>query len=277
MKKFFIIVIAAIIIIRVNATVQFSEEIRYKDKDYALLNLPLSDLPEYIPLSAKFPNSDCTALGRDYIGYWKIVNDSLYLDSIKALLNREMLTRHSGPFHDLLSVVDIDDVMNKYRTPRGYFASWVNGEYYIADPDGGDYRNNRIEIYKEEIALTISNGKVVAKKPYHNKLFSGYLDSDSLYEKLSNFPIEKIPFVKPGRLVFSVALYDFDSIGKPHDARVWLFRHSKRQEFTPAQTDSIKALISEFFLTNEILPVFYERGKYIGYSYNALLITIEEE
>lgn len=265
MKKFFVLVIISIFITRINATLQFLEEIRFDNKDYKLMSLALEGLPEYIPLSVKFPNSNCTALGRDYIGYWKIVNDSLFLDSIKVLFKHE-LSQENIPIKSQMSVLDIDEIMHNYKTSNGYFASWANGIYYIEDPDGGDYLNHGIQIYKEEIALNISGGKVMSKKEYHNALVSGHLNPDEVREVILNFPSEKIPFVKPGGIILSARSCDFDSTGKPQNIWIGNFRHNKRQEFTPEETDSIKALLFEFLKTNDILPVMRFRDKYLGYS-----------
>lgn len=271
MKKLFIITIITFVCLCVNATIQFKEHIKYNNKDYSLLNLPLQDLPEYIQLSSRFPNTWNTGLGRNYIGYWKILKDSLYLDSITAL---QPADSNISIFKRKMSAVEMDDLMHIYKTNHGYFASWVNGTYYIADKHNDNILFIGVDcIYKHEIAINVVNGKIVSTENIYNKQVAGCKEREEVKSILSTFPTEKLSFAKPGRIVFQGCISKFKADGQPEEIQIKVCRTNPRQEFSESETKYIEKVISDFYMIHDIIPAYLVRGRYLTF-WDTAVITI---
>jgi len=144
-------------------TKQFSEVLSYGDETYPLHSFPLeayfhdfSPRPELLHWN--------TALIRGYIGYWRIMDSSLYLERLAGYFNPpkssddqgvELTLRHLFP--DAVSSV---------------FAEWYSGS--LRCPKGKLLRKRPFSnnIHQQELIIEIELGKVKSVRVMNCELFT---------------------------------------------------------------------------------------------------------
>lgn len=100
------------------ATAQVCELIYDGGVQKGMCSLPLElNIPAFSKITYRLPQgAPNTALYRKYVGYWKIKNDSLFLDSVLVSRDRAIF---------------IDDIFATNKTKSGYFANWVSGSLRV--------------------------------------------------------------------------------------------------------------------------------------------------
>ena len=83
--------VVAIAMMQVSATVQHNEMLNYNGENVQLYSLLLELNDElYRDVKKRLPKWYRSSLWRNYIGHWKIENDSLFLDSIAVFKNNKL-------------------------------------------------------------------------------------------------------------------------------------------------------------------------------------------
>jgi hypothetical protein len=135
-------------------TAQISESIKYKDKKRSLLNCPLCHYFSLANIESPF-QGNCTALWRGYTGNWEIVNDRLYLTSVKAGFDDDNNTA-------------LEDIFSGFG--QRVFAHWYTGELRI--PVGKQLKYVHMGFaseYKQEVYLQVDQGVVISERVENNK------------------------------------------------------------------------------------------------------------
>ena len=133
-------------------TAQIAENLRHKSEDLAMCTTPLSDYFTLGGLHSPF-ESNCTALWRGYIGSWEIVDDRLYLISLRGTLKDGV-------------EASLETVFPEY--PNRVFAHWYSGTIRI--PQGKELRYVHMgfgSTYERDLLLQLESGVVVATRVKH--------------------------------------------------------------------------------------------------------------
>lgn len=185
------------------ATLQMSEVIYVNGEKRLLYSLPLNQkCPAWDSIISQTDGADgLTSLARGYVGFWKIVNDSLFLDSICA------------PINGLWRKLHIDRRVLCYdNVHRGYFAHWVENNLDIAW--GSQLWMNHIGweiVYESEADYFVKNGVVKLRRFYENKWVckSGANGRNVYSDLLKLFPFDRFPEFKDStKIVFMVKHID---------------------------------------------------------------------
>ena len=186
------------------ATGQDSEVICVDGEKWQLLGRPInSDTALVRRLITVLPENriKSTANWDGYTACWSINSDDmLCLDSIMVWVDSRMES------HVCLSAEDLHKAFNKYYNNGVIFASWYNGDIRVA-------RGNRIyyehmgyfRYYEHEQVLKVKDGRITARKTYHNKVV------------VDGFSLEGLRLVKQGNVLSAIKM---DYSTKPRQQQV---------------------------------------------------------
>lgn len=252
MKKIISVVILLMSVSQIWATGQYSERLNYNGENVQLYSLLLELNDELFgDVKKRLPEGVfSTALWRNYIGHWKIENDSLFLDSIAVFQDEK------------LRALNIDDLVLKYQLPDGrIFCSWVSDTLRIAKGESVRYEHmgwDRNNEYEWDILL--KNGIVKKITSYQNKIIARGISSDAMMFKLfSEFPIEKYPNVS--RIVFTISNVNIDSDYNIKSYEVELLRVSPQNSISEEMSQTVIDDIKNVLKNRSIIPVSIIRGR----------------
>lgn len=237
MKRIIISMVVAIAMMQVSATVQHCEMLNYNGENVQLYSLLLElndelyrDVKKLLPEKAY-----STALWRNYIGHWKIENDSLFLDSIAVFKDNK------------LKALNIDDLVLKYRLPDGrIFCSWVSDTLRI----GKEEWQNNLYFGWDKWNVISKDGIV---KQYKSKVIIKGVPQNEITKELRGFPFEKYPNVEEIR--FGVYGAILDSKSKIGSYNIEACRITPSQGITEKMRLLIIAEIQDFLKKKKIIPV----------------------
>lgn len=192
----------------------------------------------------------CTALWRNYIGCWKIKNDSLFIDSV-------LVSDYSSDYKPIL----IDDIFAKNKTASGYFANWVSDTLRVVSGETLQYIHMGWESkWENEDFITVENGIVKTRLCYDNRLVNwGQVDDWNPAVLPDGLELGEIP----RRITLEVSYSDFDSDGNPTGCRIIVRGGSG----DTATDNRIVTEIEKFVLKSKFLPIYYIYGEYTAYPY----------
>lgn len=249
-RRFAITLFLALSFLTASATSQFTEIIDdngvKKNLCTQLLELDTVSFPK-IKLRLP-PRPTLTSLWRNYIGYWKIKNDSLFLDSI--------VTPNTISDEPRFIPVEIDDIYGDKRTPSGYFADRVSDTLRIVSGEVVQYQHmGWNSTWENEENVIVRDGKVM-KRWQSSALVHPGLDDSEWYELYKNIDLEigKIPY----RCTVEVSYSDYDSVGNPIDCKVKTVRGTGDDEVDALVARKVK----KWVLKMRPFPVFYRDGRY---------------
>jgi hypothetical protein len=154
--KNFAIILVTLISITVSATEQIPDRLIYKTDTIGIYTYPLESLIKTDPLINKrvlhYSNTICGSSDcwREYVGTWKIINDSLFLTKLT-----DGCENH---------IFNLKKVFSKRKTQnRKVFANWYTGEI----KDMFNYKlvsDGKTEEYKptKSFSAKIINGKIIS-------------------------------------------------------------------------------------------------------------------
>lgn len=241
MVRFVFILIFILQFLLADATAQYGEVITINDSTYQLHSLLLEREPNFKVLEGRLPKSTSSALWRNYIGFWKIQNDSLFLDSVCTIINGEF------------TPVKIDDIYGQYKTSNGYFASWVNIPLTVCYGNIIHYVHMGWQsVFENNDTYNVRNG--IAKLTESKKariLFEKI--SDGQYHKImEKFPYHQFPFITQ-RVTVTGSYDKFNIDNIPIHFNVEILDGPQLNE---EQTSALKAKISEFIVANKLIPCY---------------------
>lgn len=248
------------------ATGQSADVVRYEGKTWQLLARPISfDAILRAKVRHRLPKDYgwSTANWDGFTGYWSIENDRLLLDSVVYQLKGR---------HRRLDNKSFNRIFRRYLRNGRVVASWVTDDLRIADGKLLRYIHYGFERnYENEVVLKVERGKVVGRKPYHNKIYPGYtlrqvLNSDSIGRFL---PLAMFPNLKGKRIVTKIQLFPSSCRQFADSCRVSILRLGS-DTLSKAEEDSVKSLIS-----NALIAVYpwqesqINGQRYLGVNVNA--------
>ncbi len=252
MKKFYFILLLVIHALVVNATAQYSEVITINDSTYQLCNLLLENEPNFKKLQRRLPQQTTTALWRNYIGHWKIQNDSLFLDSVCTFVDGK------------IKAINIDDIYHPYKTPTGYFPSWVNSPLSVRSGNLVLYIHSGWDsIYENNDTYNVKNG--IAKLTRTEKARSIFKDLGDIKmsRTIQTFPYHKFPEITT-RVMIKGSYDKFDKNGIPTHFNTIIISNTKIEE---SELSRLKEEISQFVVANQLFPCYMIGNKHVTAPY----------
>ena len=249
MRKYIILFALLLTALTGFSTGQITEHINDNGVDKKLCSLLLEqDTLTYSILKRRIPERlSTTALRRNYIGYWKIKNDSLFHDYITVPnenCKEEKYTR-----------VKIEDLYPSKYTDSGYFADWVNDTLRIVSGNVINYiHSGWMQTWEHEELVAVEKGIIKGRTPFDNRIvYTGHSDTEirEMYKKLDFGKI-------PERMVISLGYATFDAEGKPSTCNIRVIKSCGDKSID----EHVVKVIEEWMLTCLPLPVYYIRGKY---------------
>lgn len=187
-------------------------------------------------------------LTRNYIGYWKIQNDSLFLDSLYAY------TEVSGELE--FRKVKLDDIYASRRTSSGYFADWVTDTLRVVSGGLVTYVHSAFDSSrKNEEFVAVKQGKINGRTIYHNRIISKEArDYKHLRKTLESLGIGEAA----KRIVVTIAYKSFDSKGEPTNVEAKVVRGSR--------DESLDKMVEQAFskpeVAKQVVPIYFINGRY---------------
>lgn len=252
MKRFVLLILVGLLALVGFATAQICELIYdngvRKSMCSSLLEL---DSTAFSMIKNRLPQElSSTALWRNYIGCWKIKNDSLFLDSV--------LVRGGS---DNYRPIFVDDIFATNKTASGYFANWVSDSLRVVSGDIINYIHMAWESkWASEEFISVENGIVKKRVCKNNRLVNkGIIDELKFRSLLDSLELGEIP----RRIILKVNYSNFDTEGNPTNCSIIVYRGSG-----DAATDNrVVTAIEKFMLTSKSLPIYYIDDKYTSYPY----------
>lgn len=244
MKHFLSIVLFLAITVTAFGTAQFPEIINDNGVDKYLNRYLLElDSVSFSKIKERIPDKWFSSnLWRKYIGYWKIKNDSLFLDSI--------LTGSYIP-------VKINDIYAARRTPSGYFADWVTDTLRVVSGEVIHYVHMGWEsVWEREEYVTVVNGLIKNRIVYKNRVVNPGNERE-WYRKTKSLGVGDIP----RRIILQIRCRGFDKNGTPTGYDIKVVRGCGDKSVD----DRVVKALKDANLIPNIIPVYYIRGHYKSY------------
>ena len=186
-----------------------------------------------------------TALYRNYIGYWKIQNDSLFLDSL--LIYRT--GRHN------LTKMELGNLYASLKTPTGYFVNWLTDTLRITSGNLVRYEHWLWNsTWENEEFVTVNRGIVTGRTSKHNKLINPQMNDADILKLVKNLDLGEIPKRIFLRLVYS----GFDNNGQPTGLNIEVVRSCGDSTIDKR----VVSAIDSAFMIHKPFPIYLIDGKY---------------
>lgn len=171
--RYILLLIAVLLPFVAGATAQEPEKITINGEKWDMMVLPIetdSILSKKVDGLVKIDGWFSTGNYREYVGFWEIKENRLFLRGIRRL------------DEDFVDSDALKNVFAPYCTDEGILASWFSGEIRVGRGewiswDDWDFNFN----YEHECLITVVNGEVREKKCYDNYVEKGM--PDGLIEK----------------------------------------------------------------------------------------------
>lgn len=248
MRRLLSILLLAVSAIKAFSTAQFTERIRDNGVCRGLATCLLElDSASFSRLEERIPDGlSSTALWRNYIGCWKIQNDSLFLDSV-------LVSGHAADKPRYVPV-RLDDIYAARRTPSGYFADWVTDTLRIVSGDYVRYEHlGWCSSWEHEEFVSVKGGIVKGRTVYENRVVNP-VSQGARRQVVDSLDLGHVP----GKIILDVRCEDFDSLGKPTAYKVKVARGCGDS----AVDCRVARVIESPEVLSRILPIYYIRGRY---------------
>lgn len=230
------------------STGQFLERINDNEVNKGLASYLLElDSVSFSKIKERIPKGMVsTALWRNYIGHWKIKNDSLFLDSI--LVKDETC--------DTLRFIPaiIDDIYAARRAPSGFFADWVTDTIRLVSDDVVHYEHMGWEsTWVKEEFVSVKDGLIKNRIEYENRVVNQVNDYDSrkIIDSLN------LGFI-PGRIILKFGYQGFDENGNPTGYKVNVLRSCG----DTIVDNRVARVLRDSTVIRKLVPIYYIRGEY---------------
>ncbi|MFA6312659.1 MAG: hypothetical protein WC681_14350 [Sterolibacterium sp.] len=144
-------------------TAQLEERLIYQGVDLAMCSEPLDHYFALVGSKPNFARSN-TALWRNYIGTWEILDDKLYIIGLKATMHDGSAASLETVFPDFPNRVFADWYSGELRVPRGKLIQFVHMGYSSKS--------------EEDLFLTIANGMLTGTGIIKNSIGENEADGD---------------------------------------------------------------------------------------------------
>jgi len=242
------------------ATAQCGEVIFIDGKKYSMFSLPLDWNEEHLDslLLDKYPyRTTCTALWRNYIGYWSINDNTLYLDSIQINVFDDEYCK--------TVIAKDEEILKPYLDQHGIAATWATGRLRIVSGKIIRYVHMGWEsTYEHEKFLELREGKIIATTKYKNKkIVNGWLDGQNL-KKIKKFQetiYEKHPTLT-SKYSIKINHDSIDKRGNIIHTLIQIKGNSRNETFPELEKD-----IADYIVKKKGLSIYFIDGNYISEIY----------
>lgn len=245
------------------ATGQDGDVIYINGERLELLGKPIClDSTLYHTLKDELPSNrhNVTSNWDGFTAYWSIINDKLYLDSVRCEAYDPKAKAVTG---ESIPSMTLYRIFNKYSAGNRIAASWVSGKIRVAKGKVIYYQHMGYERnYEEETILDIDQGKVIGKKEYHNFVNDGFAfdkleqyGAQEMLHKILPLHIERYPeLAHVKRLIFRVKRACVDKKGNLVECDV--------QVVKPDANPQLATEIAEALKTYHPWKVYFINGEY---------------
>lgn len=245
------------------ATGQDGDVIYINGERLELLGRPIClDSTLYHTLKDELPSNrhNVTSNWDGFTAYWSIINDKLYLDSVRCEAYDPKAKAVTG---ESIPSMTLYRIFNKYSAGNRIAASWVSGKIRVAKGKVIYYQHTGYERnYEEETILDIDQGKVIGKKEYHNFVNDGFAfdkleqyGAQEMLHKILPLHIERYPeLAHVKRLIFRVKRACVDKKGNLVECDV--------QVVKPDANPQLATEIAEALKTYHPWKVYFINGEY---------------
>lgn len=189
-----------------------------------------------------------TALWRNYIGHWKIKNDSLFLDSV-LIRDKTSDTLRFTP-------AAIDDIFAARRTPSGYFADWVSDRFLVVSGNIIHYIHSGWDSYWEnEEFVSVKGGLIMDRIVYKNRVVNPINECEINYKKMIDSL--DLGFI-PKKIVLELGSRGVNEKGNPTGYEVKVLRSCG----DAAVDNRVVRSFKDSTVMCKLIPVYYIRGQY---------------
>lgn len=264
MKKYIIsLMLCLMAVSKMWGTAQVGEKIWIDGKWYRMASCPLEYGTERLDsiFEKQYPTeTDCSALWRNYIGYWSIHEGKLYLDSIHSGWREE-----DEPAHSMVIARDAK-MFKKYDDGKGIWAQWVTGKLRIISGECVKYVHMGFESkFENEKFLTVTAGKVDLSRVEENKRLIKGLTRMEYNSRVSSFEEslrEQFVYLKGWfSISFTFQYCAFQPDGQPTDVDIKWHRLIEGADRYADDIEKVKAEIKAFLLQNTIVSVTSYNGQ----------------
>lgn len=251
MKRLVLLILVGLLSLVGFATAQFCELIYDGGVGKSMCSLLLElDSTAFSKIKDRLPQGmTSSALWRNYIGCWKIKDDSLFLDSV-------LVCQGSDEYRPIV----IDDIYAANKTPSGYFANWVSDSLRVVS--GGIIKYVHLgwaSKWENEEFIEVENGIVKNRRCYNTRVVNKGIREDQISDSVRSHELVEIP----RRMVLQVSYSDFDNDGNPTSCNVIV----RRGTGDTATDNRITTEIEKYLLTCKYLPIYYVDGRYTSETY----------
>ena len=245
------------------ATGQDGDVIYINGERLELLGKPIClDSTLYHTLKDELPSNrhNVTSNWDGFTAYWSIINDKLYLDSVRCEAYDPKAKAVTG---ESIPSMTLYRIFNKYSAGNRIAASWVSGKIRVAKGKVIYYQHTGYERnYEDETILDIDQGKVIGKKEYHNFVNDGFAfdkleqyGAQEMLHKILPLHIERYPeLAHVKRLIFRVKRACVDKKGNLVECDV--------QVVKPDANPQLATEIAEALKTYHPWKVYFINGEY---------------
>lgn len=261
MKRLVLLILGGLSALSGFSTAQFRELIYDGGVRKSMCSLLLElDSTTFSMIKNRLPQEvSNTALWRNYIGCWKIKNDSLFLDSV-------LVIEGSNQYRP----ISIDDIYAQKRTASGYFADWVDDTLRVVSGKVVKYSHMGWDSrWENEEQIAMENGIVKGRVYKRNRLVNPGISALKLKSLLDSLELGEIP----RRIILQVRYSDFDTEGNPTSCKVIVSKGSG----DVATDNRVVTAIEKFMLTSKPLPIYYIDDKYTTDTYTIPIAPSRKE
>jgi hypothetical protein len=147
-------------------TAQIAEKLYYDGDEHSMTTNPLGDFFYYAGIKTDFADT-CTALWRGYVGTWEIIENRLYLISLRGTLNDGSEATLATFFPEFPDRVFAHWYTGTIRLPQGKLLKYVHMGYQSE--------------YEDDFFLEVSKGVIMNTRICHNGTADGKEGTSEVY------------------------------------------------------------------------------------------------
>lgn len=238
------------------ATAQYGEMLFMDGRWYSMFSDPLSLSTERLDtLVQEKVNMEMSssALWRGYIGYWSIVDKTLYLDSIHINHN------YIDDTYETIIAKD-SPLFTKYKDSHGISASWMNDTIRVISGKIVKYVHMGWEsIYEHEQYFSLENGEITGRTNLEYRLITNGIYEGKNGKKFTNSIVNKFKDVQ-GSMTVQCDILEFSKKGKAKKVSVEILH--TQNTIGKETKEQIEKAIADYMLSHNIVPVYQCNGVY---------------
>ena len=248
MKRLFIFITLTLMSLTMYATGQEGDIIYIDGEQWELLGKPIyadSVLSRELKNALPKERGINTANWAGYTAYWSILQEKLYLDSIRYVIYDSAQKSRT----ECLPSKAMRRIFKKYVNRKRIVATWFNNEIRVAKGKQLYYvHEGYIRNYEHERVISIEQGKVCGTKDYQNYVVDGFsfdkYRPNNKAELREKFPlhIEQYPeLADVKRILFNIKRARVDAQGNLVECEVKVLRPNDNPRLAAEMVEVMKA------------------------------------